>query len=351
MLYSVKYAKFLRKLPLKFSWLLVLGVLFFGIFYSIEPRVGVYEFIRITSIFAIFALVFLAIQNKLSVKYILYAILFSAVIPFLIAAYQIIFETGLSTTFGVNSRVYGTFSHPSPFAFYALTIAAISLYLIILEKKKITWLYLFFGPAIVILLFTFTRGAWLALIAFLAIIAGMKAPKVLIGIAIFSFIIFFSSITVHDRVEDIYNPPADSSIRWRLKQWEDMFDLALDKPVLGYGTGTEAVVHYYSFGSDAGNPYTHNDFLKITLENGVVGFVAFAILIAHCWVLLFSKFRKAYSQKYKDFHLIVLVLFTVFILVSFGDNVLRSTATQWVIWSLIAISLAYTSREKQITDR
>lgn len=345
-LYLIKYFKIFWNLSLKFSWIFFLAVLFLGIFYSIDPLSSIYEFIRALSIFAIFALVFLTVQNKFPIRHILYAILFSAIIPFLFAALQIVFGTGLGTTPGVESRVFGTFSHPSPFALYTLGIAAISFFLIVSEKKKNFWAYVIFVSSVIILISTFTRGAWIALAVFLSIIGAMKAPRFLFGAVVISFILFFSSTTVHDRIEDIYNPPADSSIRWRFQQWENMFDVARDRPVLGHGTGTEAVVHYYKFGPDAGNPYTHNDFLKITVENGLLGLVAFMFLVISCVIFLFIKYYKTQPSQLKDLCLVVLALFLVFMMVSIGDNVFRSTATQWVVWSLMAVCLTVVGDEK-----
>ncbi|PID52771.1 MAG: hypothetical protein CR972_00240 [Candidatus Moraniibacteriota bacterium] len=338
-LYAVKYYREMKQISLKYQWIAFLLIFFGGIFYSIDSMQSFYEFIRMTSVFAIFSLIFLIVHNGVSYKKILYVILASAVIPFLVATYQIIFGTGLGTTPGVASRVFGTFSHPSPFALYTLTIAAISFFLIVTEEKKI-WAYSAFVPSVIILISTFTRGSWIALVLFVSFVGLIKAPRFLFIGAVCAIILFFGSTTIHDRIEDIYNPPSDSSIRWRFGQWENMYDVALDKPVLGYGTGTEAIVHYYKFGFDAGNPYTHNDFLKVFVENGIVGFGAYILLVISTIIVLFIKYYQLPKSQLKDLCLVVLAIFSVFMLVSVGDNVLRSTATQWSLWSMIAICLS-----------
>ena len=338
-LYIGRYVALFSTVPLRYTWLLFISVLGVGVFYSIEAMASLYELIRVTSIFAIFVLAILALNDGLPYMRILYTIVLSAIIPFIFAAYQIVFDAGLTTTPGVDSRIYGTFSHPSPFAFYVLTVVAICFYLLHIGQKNLM-VYSAFAAAVIVLIGTFTRGAWLALLTFLSIVGIMRVPKIFFGMVACAILLFFMSTTIHDRVEDIYNPPSDSSIRWRFTQWENMYGVALHRPLVGHGTGTETIAHYYAFGPDAGNQYTHNDYLKMFIENGILGVGAFLLLMVTTIILIFRRYRMHRGTAQGEFALMILALFAVFALVAVGDNVIRSTATQWVIWTLVAIALA-----------
>ena len=191
------------------------------------------------------------------------------------------------------------------------------------------------------MLLTFSRGGWFALILFFGLFS-------LIGIAIVSVILFFTSQTVHDRIEDIYNPPADSSIRWRIEQWKDALAAWQLSPVLGYGAGTEEAIHEQEQGFYAGNPYTHNDLIKALQETGVIGFALFVILILTTLILLIRKYHKLPKSNDRLLVLIILLLFIAEIGFSMSSNIWRGTAVQWLLWALIACALSFET--KKITE-
>lgn len=332
----------LKDVLLKKYWVIFLLAASASIFISIERVSSVYEILRITSIFLFFAAIYIFVKNEKSPKTILNALVFSAIIPFVFATYQLLTKSGLGGTGGLESRLFGTFSHPNPFASFVVIALAVALYLIF--QEKIFWrkwlLGIFIVWGILILEQTYARGAWLAFLIFLTIITLKKSPKVLLGIILLSLVLFFFSETIHDRIEDVYNPPADSSVRWRFAQWEKMYRVYLKKPLTGFGIGTEIIVHEREFGFNAGNQYTHNDFLRIALETGIFGFLAYFILLFATLIQLIISYIQEKNPWSKDFGLFVLALFIAILSFSQTNNTLRETVTQWTLWTLIASSLA-----------
>ena len=339
----------IKKTPLKKSWLFFILIIIASIIFSINYASSLYEITRIISIFLVFVSVFIITKKEKDYRNIAYAIIYSAVIPFFFATYQLLTGTGLGGTTGIESRLFGTFSHPNPFASFVLIVLVVSIFFFV--KEKIKWhkwaLAIFIIWGIFLLIQTYSRGAWFAFAIFLIILTALRYPKVLLGVLIALIFSFLISDSIRNRVEDIYNPPADSSVRWRFMQWERMYGLFLKEPLTGYGIGTETVLHLKEFGPNAGNQYIHNDFLRIALETGIVGFISYSMLLFIALFQLISHYRKEKNPWIKDFGLFVLALFIAMLSFSLTNNTLRETVTQWTLWSLVAISLSlYSQGEK-----
>lgn len=336
-----------RKLPASFLWLIFLLISLLSFFFSIEKSSSLYEIIRLVSILLVFASFFLLAQKEKNPSLILWAIVSSAVVPFLFATYQLATGTGLGGTSGIESRLFGTFSHPNPFASFIVIVLVAALFLVIWEKNRSRQIFLagltFWG--LILLIETFSRGAWFAFLIFILILILKKSPKLILLAAGLVLVLYFSFPLVQERIEDIYNPPADSSVRWRFAQWERMYQIFLKNPAIGQGIGTETIAHEQEYGPYAGNPYTHNDFLRVALETGIPGLLAYFFLIMVALKNSFTTYLKTQNKYLKDFHLFVLALFLALISFSLTNNTLRETVTQWTLWALLGTSFALTKRE------
>jgi O-antigen ligase len=80
--------------------------------------------------------------------------------------------------------------------------------------------------------------------------------------------------------------------------------------------------------------------LRIALETGVFGFLAYFMLLLATLIQLFVLYRKEKNPLSKDFGLFILALFIALLSFSQTNNTLRETVTQWTLWILIAASLA-----------
>lgn len=347
-IFIFKNRSVIKFVPLKKYWFLFLLISALSIIFSIDPLSSLYELIRLSSIFLLFISIFIVTKKDRDYRNITYALIYSAIVPLLFATYQLVTGTGLGGTTGIESRLFGTFSHPNPFASFVLIALVVALFFFLKEKiRSQKWLL---GGVVVwgffLLIQTYSRGAWLAFLIFLLVLIIIRYPKALLGFFLAALLLFFISGAIRDRVEDIYNPPADSSVRWRFAQWERMSDLFMKKPLTGYGIGTEVVVHEKEFGFNAGNPYTHNDFLRVALETGIFGAVSYFILLIATLSKLILNYRKEKNPWTKDFGLFVLALFIAILSFSLTNNTLRETVTQWTLWSLVAIAFSLYSQKK-----
>lgn len=344
----------LKEIPLIFPISLFLLITFISSFFSPAPLESVTEWTRLLSIFSLYILGYLIVKTEKNLTRLLKVIIVSAIIPSVFALYQFFTQTGITVPFeGIYNRIYGTFAHPNLFAYYLIIPLSLSLFLpAAMENKKIAKIILAIVAVFLFMLLflTYTRGAWLAFIIaviFISLASFRKYGKFLV--AIFLIIAFSYSLIepVNKRVNDlIFNPY--SSIRWRLSLWQDSFNYAKEKPLLGHGTGMAKDLILKKRGYKFGSADPHNDYLKIALENGLLGLLSYFFLIIYLFATLLKKFRKAESQNIKSFALILLGITASLYIMSSADNILRNTALQWSYWALIGALLASNKFDKNI---
>ncbi len=347
---AAKKKNLLKKIPLLKNWILFLVVLSLSMLISFNKTASISELIRFISIFSLFILGSITIRNKNDLLQIILISIISMVIPSLVALYQLVNNTGLTLSYqDVPNRLFGTFAHPNLFAF-SLTLS-IALSLAMFLKNKNTSIKFLYGFAFLsysgLLALTYTRGAWILFI-FMIISAGiLKLRKLLIISTLIFFCLYLTVGPVKDRINSITTLSPYSSITWRFNLWRDSFEYIKEAPILGHGTGTSEELIKIRRGSFLGSTAPHNDFLKILLENGIFGIIAFLGIFFVLSKKLFLGFSRNSSSEYS---ILVLIFFCFTIglyAASFGDNILEATALQWSFWPLAAGFLVSCKPSKQ----
>jgi len=336
----IKNIKTIRLIPLFWPIFFFIGFSFFSIFYSINSPESIREFIRISTIFLLYFLTYKLIQEEKDWNLLLKFILISYIFPGIVAFGQFALGMGLPDEFGGFNRVYGTFNHPNPFAFYTFFILGIAIALILSQKKEIItkldkkWLWILASPLIFLLFATYTRSALACLIIFVFVLGVLKYRKFLLGGAFLFLIAYFLSDIFQQRLWELFTLDPYGSIVWRLRLWRDIMPISLWQPWFGYGLGTfENLVEYYR-GFEWGSLEAHNDYLKIFIENGIVGLISYISLILGTLFYLFKIFKKSIAQE-KTLALSILIISISLFIISFFDNILRTTALQWNFWILL----------------
>ena len=120
---------------------------------------------------------------------------------------------------------------------------------------------------------------------------------------------------------------------WRLAMWKQLFlNAFVQKPILGFGTGTSL---------DVGGTYTnfltypHNDYLRILIENGVVGFMFYlAFFISN----LKLSFREIKFDSNRYFNVCAFILIFAFMFMSLAANIFYEVTYLWYFFSFLAIT-------------
>jgi O-antigen ligase len=120
---------------------------------------------------------------------------------------------------------------------------------------------------------SFARASWAGLLVGLAVMAGFRGHRNLL-IAVVAIVIVGSLLPgVALRVQDALRSPAGGTLRGRFEIWQGALMLFRQSPVLGVGMG---VGHLWAGYLATGEPLaTHNDYLRMLADGGIVGLVAF----------------------------------------------------------------------------
>ncbi len=335
----IKNIKKLPKNPLLKPWLFFLLIVFISFIFSINPSSSLREATRLISIFFLFLSGFILIKNYKDLASLIKVIVISALIPTGLAFYQHLTEKGISLPLeNLYNRIYGTFSHPNLLAFYLVVILSLAvLIFLVSNKKKISIigygiLLIFFS---IILVLTYTRGAWIGFFIVL-LVAGIVKFRKFLGVALVAIFIAYLVFTpFQNRINALANPDPYGSIMWRINLWQDSIEFVKEKPVIGHGSGTAKEVILSNRGPQKGSPYPHNDYLKIALEAGLLGLISYLFLIFSLLYILINNYIKTNKTNLKTLLLVLISLTISVYIMSFGDNILRNTSLQWTFWTLM----------------
>ncbi len=342
-----------KTLPFQKSIAVFFLILIFGLFSSFAFETSLVEIIRFASVMAFFIMGFALINSGQELKQCMLVIIASAVIPGAVALYQYAVGIGITLPFeGVINRIYGTFVHPNPLAFYlVIPLVLLLFFLLESEKRKLSYaVYCLLAPIFLVVLgLTFTRGAWLALIIALGIIGLYRYRLILLAAGMFGIVLFFTVPSINERVQNLVTADPLSAVSWRINLWKDAWGYVKEKPIVGYGTGTAEAKILEKRGPLFGSTKPHNDFLKIVLENGIVGLFFFLWLLASILLKTLSHYSRARSPHVKTLALFLFSASVGIFVSSFADNMLANTPIQWMYWSMMGafFAVAGTKVEKR----
>jgi len=346
--------KFL-KIPLVKSWLVFITIALASQLINQNLKTGLVVLIKLLDFFALYISAFI-LSSQLSLKKWLKALILSLFIPGLFGVAQFLVGTKFSAT-EITGRLNGTFNHPNAFAFTLLIALSVIFILLAAKgnlKRKIIWQALAWGY-FVLLLFTFTRSAWIGLMVVVFVWLILAKRKLIVSVVISVLILVFVLPVLANSVNQDYGldannfsivkrlqPETDensSSLLWRERTWQETLPAVWQKPWLGYGLGsfTEVRNKLIRFATDA-NIEAHNDYLRLAVETGLIGVAAYLLLYFNILEILLKKFKN--NKNYRKITIGLGSLVLAILVVSFADNVLRNAPVQWMFWILTGVILA-----------
>lgn len=182
----------------------------------------------------------------------------------------------------------GLAAFEAQFSIFLVTIAGF-------ERKRLLKLG-YFALAVfsaVCLMYSLSRGGYVAILAGWLFIGFVKQRKLLLLLIVFA--LTWTTLVpnaVHQRVEMSYNEQTgtiDHSAETRLTLWEDALQVFDSNAALGTGFNTYAYMHRVGVYED-----THNFFLKVLVETGILGLVLFLWLVIR---MFWAGFRLSWRAK------------------------------------------------------
>ena len=199
--------------------------------------------------------------------------------------------TGRATSLWGNPNVLAEFLLIAFFAALGSLLAQKS----VKKRLSMTIALLLNGAA---LIFTWSRGAWVAvvvaLIAVMLMYSHKSLPFILAGVMVFAAALVFLPESFVTRVQSIVTF-SDSSTLYRINIWRGSAALIRDVFWSGVGVGEEAFrAAYlpYALSGIENAPHAHNLVMQILIELGVVGLLVFIIMLVSVARVVFTLFAK-----------------------------------------------------------
>lgn len=196
--------------------------------------------------------------------------------------------------YNLSKRIYSTFFNPNVFGFYINLIILLTIEKLDLNKINLNFLVIISG--LICLILTFSRTSWISLIAAL-IVVSLFDRNYLKYALIISVVIFGADTLLGIGRADPLKAVEDSSFLYRLEVWKTCIEIIKDNFVTGIGFGTLFKhVGDYSNVISTKIEHSHNLYLQIFTETGILGFSLFFYLI----ISILKKFKiKLYTEKNK----------------------------------------------------
>ena len=287
--------------------------------------------------------------SKRQIKMILMVFAVTAFITTLSGLYQ--YSSGFDFLKGYQAikterftAITASFNHWNDFATFLVAMFFI-VYGFLKYSQKVAvkiLLFVFLLMMALSLIFTYSRGGWLAFVLILPVSMIFFSDKKGKLIVPFFLLVLAIGVMLVPAVQCRFlmafqvNNDAD-----RFLLWKGAFSMLKASPVFGTGVGLfmDRLPEY----SDLYGKYAHNKYIQILAETGILGFLTFLWFL---WELIFVAYRKL--RKEKDPLIIGLFLgITAFLIHSFFDTQFYSLRLAMFFWMLAGMLGVYVIGENK----
>ncbi|MFN8073960.1 MAG: O-antigen ligase family protein [Kineosporiaceae bacterium] len=341
--------RFARLTALDIALLLFMIAGIASTFGAVEPTSTLVENARVLAAVLMSLVLHRVIVDDAGVRRVIITCYIALITPMTVGLLQAAVGGGSFVTAGL-SRVVGTFLHPNTFGFFLSIFLLMGMALFPHVSGRARWaLALVALPAGVMVMLTYSRGAWVALIAGVVVVGLVQSAKMLFGV-LAGFVVVIAAIpSVWGRVANLEQGEqagggTGNSLAWRLQYWRDVVDLNHNNPVTGVGLkGTKEL-------TDAGKA-PHNDYLRAWTETGMLGLVAYlCVLVALIMIARRSlqatdltipgRVRDRWSGLRRGVAVGYAGVVTAYVIDSIGANLLSQSVVLWYVYALAACATA-----------
>ena len=202
-----------------------------------------------------------------------------------------------------------------------------------LKRKKIKLLcYGLVGITIFATMYTFSRGAYLAILVSVFVLGVIKDRKLLLIGAV--FLVVWEAVVptaVYQRVTMTQNSNGrlEDSANERVKLWQAAEESILSDPIFGTGFATYQYTNHVDNLKD-----THNWYVKVMVETGIIGLIIVLFMLQQMLAVAYRLFKRAEDPLYLGLGLgLFLAICSCIIANCFGDRwtYLEITGPLWVL--------------------
>lgn len=325
---------------------LFLALFTVSIYWAPDFRWAIRFVTRLAAPFFTYLIISDMIDRKM-VRDVIRAIYWSSAIPIAYGFFQLFTGAGNRITAGYV-RVNSTFWHPAHFSMY-LTFLFCLAYAEFLDPraKNRAWRVAYIGCLVVLEIVTYTRISWLAFavcFVYLSLAYGRRT-NIVVGALASGFVALAWGQGIIDRVasstqamttvgiDTVYD--LNTSVGWRLYFWDEILRRFVDRPWLGFGSGSSVVLGEELFGIEAS---PHNGYLRVLYETGIVGFVTFLLVFVVMFRQGMRLLRQNFALRLTYVNHVYITMTLSYVLLNLTDNILEYyevAVYQWAILSLV----------------
>lgn len=254
--------------------------------------------------------------------------------------------TDISVNQGMSGRVFSTMGNPNIYG--ELLVLTMPFFIVgFLNTKSIFKKLVYTGSFLittVILLKTGSRSAWVAFAGVIGLFVFFRNKKLLIPMILLGFLaIPFLPASIYNRLLTIFNPN-DSSLQYRKEILNPTKPMLKEYWFTGVGLGTEVfnIIYkrYKSFTLKT-VAHTHNLFLQIWLESGLIALVSLLWLGFRLIKKVVYMIRNTYDKRLQNIAIGALAGVGGLMVMGFADHVWFYNRILFIFW--INISLIFTA--------
>lgn len=334
--------------PLTICLTLLIIVMLFSVCYSYNKKIALTETARFASYICLFFVIKYGISDNKFYKNMINIYLCISAALSIFGIYQFFTGADLQNKFrykysyNVDVKVASTLTNPNNFGAYLILCVFPIFMLCVYEKskrKKIIYIALDLLILINIIL-TFSRNAFLGIILGIIVLTIIYSRK-LLYIFVPGGIIAAFIPQVRIRLLQIGDSTQNES---RIKLWKTALKMFKEHLLFGVGNGNYITLYakYVAKYSDLQyNSYSysasHNSYLKVMAELGLVGIVLFILTIIIVIIDLY-KFIKGFKKNFfGHFYIGFFASLMAFLFMNVSDNLFFVPKTTTYFWLLIAI--------------
>jgi putative inorganic carbon (hco3(-)) transporter len=316
---------------------LLLPLLTFNRIPSLPTAVA--DWLRNLSCLVLYAVVATVFVGRRKVETAVGVILLSAVVPVFVGFYE---KATAEVLYNGIYRIHATFFHPNAYGLYLILISILTYLLLHLRQTLLrrAGLLLLLLCCSLSLLWTLSRGAWIAAlvaIGLITVVTRWRSAFAALGTVV-ALVALLPQIP--QRFEDVASPVMQGSFQWRVWLWTKMVSFIGSHPVLGYGLGS---FYFYSEGWAA-----HNDYLRLAFETGILGLALYLLSVFSVGFFALRQIRKDADPLTKVLSIGFVAILSGFLVASGGENVMMMPVLQWYLWALAGLVVSLGTRGEEV---
>ena len=313
-------------------------------------------------IFTLFPIVILyAIETRNAFRALVGLMVFSGAMVALVGLYQyfIIRSPGSDAwvdgnMFNIAVRAYSTFQNPNILGAYLLLMIPFAGGALLAVRERALRLMILGATLLmgVALILTFSRGAYLGALVAVGLFL-ILLDRRLIFLGIFGLIV--AAVLMPDAILMRFlsiGDMGDTSTTYRVSIWLGTLDMVRDYWLVGIGPGLDTwrlVYPLYAFAATIAH-HSHNLFLQILVETGVVGMVLFLCILYHFYKTAFISLS-SFGGETRIFAIASISAMTGFLAMGVGDYALYNYRLRLLFWVVLGLGLLNRKLADTLADR